>query len=144
MQRHIRKSFLVIIFIFFAAAFSHTEIYGSIMDEYIQTPLFSYHDIKKVPWAENAIEVLSSYGIISGLPDGYFYPEAYITRAEYTKIIISAFGLYDDRANIQLSDSKPTDWHNKYIGSAVKHGIAQGVSWDYYGVDDYITREECL
>ena len=128
MQRHIRKSFLVIIFIFFAAAFSHTEIYGSIMDEYIQTPLFSYR-YQKVPWAENAIEVLSSYGIISGLRM-VILSGAYI-QAEYTKIIISLLGfmMIEQIFNYLF---KPTDWHNKYIGSAVNTALLKvyrGLLW---------------
>lgn len=136
--------YLILLALLFCVTTVYADDYNDIMKGYIEAPVFtaSFLDIAQVPWAEQAIETLSSYNIVQGSPDGFFYPEHPITRGEFTKVIISAFGLFDSKAEIIFSDSSPTDWHNKYIGAAVKLGISQGISENAYGVDDPIKREE--
>lgn len=139
-----RKKLILLLALTFCIAPAYADDYRDIMNDYVNAPYssMSYVDTQDVPWALNAIEALSSYSIVQGSYDGHFYPDNSITRAEYTKIIISAFGLYDPKAKILLTDSKPGDWHNKYIGAAVKLGISLGIAGNAYGVDEPIKREE--
>ncbi len=42
-------------------------------------------------WAAGEIDVLARQGVLSGFPDGKFYPEKKVTRREMAKIIFSIF-----------------------------------------------------
>ena len=71
-----------------------------------------------------------------------FRPGDNITREQFVKILILAFGLYDETAVSEFTDSEPGDWHYPYISSAVKIGVVNGMSEDEFGVGVNIQRQE--
>ncbi len=106
----------------------------------------SYHnvnftDIDEPAWATDAIRALAQYGVISGEP-AYFHPNDAVTRAQLVKIIVLAFGLYDETAGCGFADVPPGSWQYPYIASAQKLGIASGMSKDYFGESESVTREQ--
>ena len=56
-----------------------------------------YYDVPGDAYYADAIRNLSIYGIVSGY-DGYFNPDAFITRAEFAKIAAIAGGLEKEAA----------------------------------------------
>ncbi|WP_052088437.1 S-layer homology domain-containing protein [Paenibacillus wynnii] len=73
-------------------------------------------DVKETYWANEAIESMSSQGIISGNPDGTFKPEAPITREQLAKLITLTFGLDVDSAATQtFSDVNSSSWAYVYV-----------------------------
>ena len=94
--------------------------------------------------AKDAIDYLYSYGIVSGGYDDFFLPDNNITREQFVKILILAFGLYDTNAVSNFTDSEPNDWHYSYISSAVKIGVVNGLSEEEFGVGVNIQRQELV
>jgi len=94
-------------------------------------------------WAREQVEKLVEMGIINGYPDGLFRPDSKITRAEFTKIIVSALHL-----ELQASPS-PTfldvgedHWALKYIEAAAERGIVKGIGEGKFAPERNITRAE--
>lgn len=86
--------------------------------------------------------MLSQRGIISGAGDGAFRPDAGITREEFVKIIVAAFGLNDISAICNFLDVSPEDWSYSYIATAQKYGLVSGKENNTFSPKAGITREE--
>jgi prenyltransferase beta subunit len=92
-------------------------------------------------WAYKAVEGATQKGIVGG-SNGKFNPKANITRAEFTKILVSSLGLdiNIDKA-INFNDVKDKDWFYPYVNAAYKAGIIKGSGNNFYPGDG-ITREQ--
>lgn len=114
------------------------EFAPSPVPETIKAP---FNDIDNVSWAKEAIAELCSKEIISGYEDGTFKPYNTVTRAEYTKLIVSLVDDLKTNASTGFSDVSATDWFAPYIEKAVANGIVNGVG-DKFLPDNSITRED--
>lgn len=98
-------------------------------------------------WAESYIENLYERGIVSGNLDGNYNPDAPITRAEFTKIIV---GLYDIPMQDQGSftsifkDVNLSKWYAVYVQAAYDDGIIEGYTQNTFSPDKPITRAEAI
>ena len=102
-----------------------------------------FNDISNVSWASDAIVSLCGKNIINGYGDNTFKPNNSITREEFVKIIVTAFGYsIDTDAYNAFSDLSSANWAYPYIMTAVKNGIISGVSVDKFGMGEKITRQE--
>ncbi|MBU5676834.1 S-layer homology domain-containing protein [Alkaliphilus sp. MSJ-5] len=93
-------------------------------------------DIKDIDnhWAKDNITYLIDKDIIGGYPDGNFRPDATITRAEFTKILINA--LHDDPGIAPYAH-----WAGLYVERAIEEGYV--IRTEYGGGYDLnITRGE--
>jgi len=105
----------------------------------------NYADLGNFVWAQPAINDLSKYGIINGYIEdnvNLFKANSLMSRAEFVKVIVSAFGLYDDTATNNMLDNPTTWWAYPYISSAVHSGLAHGYSNEWFGANDPISRED--
>jgi len=91
-------------------------------------------------WAKDIILQLVDQGIMHGYTDGTFKPDARITRAEFTKIVVDAFHLKPHAGKI-FDDTKG-HWAKDVIATAVGHGIVEGISDSQFAPNDPITRQE--
>ena len=82
--------------------------------------------------------------IISGDGGGTFRPNDNITREELVKIIVTAFGLYDETAQNDFDDVDSAAWYAAYISSARKAGISSGISESRFGTGEPITRQDLI
>jgi len=93
-------------------------------------------------WAKDDIEKLVALGSINGYPDGTFKPDNNITRAEFTKVLITSLGEDPEDGNVFMDTGN--HWSEGYIKAALKQGIIELP--DYYnnrfGPDVNITRGE--
>ncbi len=101
-----------------------------------------YNDLNEASWAREYILYLNDRGIISGDGDGSFRPNSPITRAEFLKMLIEAFGIRGESSETAFEDVKPEDWYSSYVGIGVRNGIVNGVSETWFGADDSITRQD--
>lgn len=85
-------------------------------------------------WAKDNITYLIDKDIIGGYPDGNFRPDATITRAEFTKILINA--LHDDPGIAPYAH-----WAGLYVEKAIEEGYATRTEYGG-GYDLNITRGE--
>ena len=88
-----------------------------------------------------AIEALASRGIINGMGDGSFAPDANMSRAQFAAITVRALGL-EPVSNDSFSDVKPGDWFAGFVGTANTYGIVNGVGDGLFAPNGTITRQE--
>lgn len=100
----------------------------------------TFSDLDSVGWARTEINALAEKGIVNGY-DGKFNPQNLVTRSEFIKMIVMSFDLYDSSAELVYTDAK-AHWSDKYVASAHKHGIINGISETEFGCDMPITRQD--
>lgn len=90
-----------------------------------------------------AIEALAARGIINGMTENYFQPDATMTRAQFAAIITRGLGL-QERAVQSFRDIAPTDWYAGYIEASYYYGITNGTSSGLFTPQGAITREQAV
>ena len=99
----------------------------------------AYTDVYETSWEHEAVSALGGNGIIAGYTDGSYRPGNMITRAEFTKLIVTAFGI---KANsLEFSDVTESDWYHPYVSVAAGAGIIQGYDGSF-NPNSHITRED--
>ncbi|MBR6728830.1 MAG: S-layer homology domain-containing protein [Clostridia bacterium] len=101
-----------------------------------------FSDISHVAWAEESILALYNRGIISGKETGKFYPDDAVTRAEFVKMLVVAFGENEQEADISFTDAEKGAWYHSYIAKSVQMGVIHGYENGAFGVHDTITRQD--
>ena len=104
----------------------------------------TFTDLDLAPWASESILSLAKKGAISGYEDGTFRPNNNITRAEFAKLLVSAFGVEDKTATCSFNDVSTFDWYYTYVATLEKLGAAKGMGSGAFGVNDYITRQDMV
>ncbi|RXZ79876.1 hypothetical protein EBB07_21035 [Paenibacillaceae bacterium] len=91
-------------------------------------------------WAERHVARLAGLGITTGYPDGRFQPDGAITRAEFTAIVVRAFGL--EAAEDSVFEDTAGHWARAEIAAAYAAGWISGYNDEQFGPDERITREQ--
>ncbi len=107
-----------------------------------QKEKYEFSDISTHLWAEESIYYLVSMGVISESNDKLFNPDRNITREEFLKMIVTAFGLLDKNATASFSDVPSDAWYYPYVASGVKYGIIMGNSDGTFGTGTQISRQD--
>lgn len=98
-----------------------------------------YSDVNVASWEYSAVSSLGGDGIISGYEDGSFKSSKPITRAEFTKLIVSAFSI---KAEGQpFSDVSENTWYYPYVSVAAGSGIVNGYD-GIFNPDANISRQD--
>ncbi|MBR3942786.1 MAG: S-layer homology domain-containing protein [Clostridia bacterium] len=93
-------------------------------------------------WAKYDVEFMANEGLISGVSDNAFDPEAQITRAEYVTILDRAMG-YEMISGESFSDVGADEWFAPYVATAKANGLLTGLPTDDgFKPNQPITREE--
>lgn len=102
-------------------------------------------DLDAIAWAKDAVSLLLQRGIVSGYPDNTFRGENFVSRAEFVKMIVMAFDLYDSSLTTkQFADVGTDAWYNSYVASAVKAGVVTGITPSVFGADQTIRKEDMM
>ena len=117
-------------------------------EEYTNLPTTKYEkvfdDVKKSYWAFDYIMEMVNRGVLSGYPNGKFYPDNTITRAEFSKIMCIASGItVTNTVTTSYKDVKPTDWYAPYV-EAGKYYLSGYISNNerYYLPETNALRED--
>lgn len=103
-----------------------------------QTSNTPFEDVSKDYWAYDAFKLLKEKNIMVG--DGVnVRPNDNVTRGEFAKIIVTAFGFEGSKANM-FTDGNGA-WWNKYASTAAEYGIVNGLGDGRFGGNDVINRE---
>lgn len=96
-------------------------------------------------WARNAIDSLSSQGILTGYPDGSFRPEGLITRAEFSAMMVKALGLNINATGQQTFNDVPTShWAYPSIETVRTTGLVSGYPNGQFQPAKSISRAEAM
>lgn len=101
----------------------------------------SFPDVKNDHEAYDAIQTMSSKGVLDGFLDGTFKPNQLLTRAEMSKVIASAFDYpIQSEASIPYTDVSKT--FKPYVHALYLNGITSGVTATQYASNREISRQE--
>ena len=112
------------------------------------------HDVETSRYSSGIVYLLKN-GIAAGYPDGNFYPEKPINRAELTKIIINAKRVYmsGPPPNIYISCSTYEEpfpdvdkyaWFKNYVCRASEDGWIEGYEDGFFRPASNVTRAESV
>lgn len=107
-----------------------------------EEPQAEFNDLDTVEWAKESINTLYKKGIINGTSKETFSPETAVTRAEFVKMLVSAFDVEDENAVCNFDDVNKDDWYYSYVASAYATGAVNGISEDCFGAEEKITRQD--
>ena len=101
-----------------------------------------YHDLESVAWAAAHINKLTDLGVLNGDGTGAFRPNDPVTRAEFVKMIVTAFSIPMGDAKTNFTDVPADAWFAPYIAAAANCGIVTGVTATEFDTDAMITRQD--
>ncbi len=90
-------------------------------------------------WAYNYIGFCLEDYIMKGYPDKTFKPKQYITKSEFTAVLVRSQKI-DLESNSRFKDAKGR-WFEGYVAAIEKIGVTGRIDGTY-GADEYITRAE--
>ncbi len=100
-----------------------------------------FTDVPANHWAKAAIQYVYDNGLMTGVSDSEFAPEATTTRA----MIVSMLARMENvtsAADAGFSDVTADDWYATAVNWAAANGIVSGISDDTFAANDPITREQ--
>jgi hypothetical protein len=103
----------------------------------------TFQDLGNHAWAQRAIEVLASRGVIKGVSDTAFQPQSNIKRADFILLLVRALGL-SATVTDSFDDVKSDAYYHEAVGIAKRLGIARGVGENRFRPDQAITRQEMM
>ena len=127
----------------------YADAVGQIYTE-AENPVTSYNDWDAVSdWAKPYVESLSKYGILSGYPNGCFYPLNTLTRAQAATILCSMQRSLHSAAPAKALTSAPSG-DLTYPGESYEdkclrlfgQDVPRRTNWSYDEVKHFFTSEE--
>ncbi|MBQ6554792.1 MAG: S-layer homology domain-containing protein, partial [Firmicutes bacterium] len=104
---------------------------------------YGFSDIADKAWAVDAINALSELGIISGVGNGKFAPDASCKRADFAIMLVNVLGI-DGTAADNFDDVQPGKYYYNYVGLAKEAGIVNGYGDGNFGPENFCTRAELM
>ncbi len=102
-----------------------------------------FSDLGGYDWAKSYIEGFTEKGIISGVGDGKFEPGRAVTRAEFLKILLSAFDIPVTTGNtVNFADVRMEHWYYDVVSAGVAAGIVHGVSETEFLPEQTVSRQD--
>ena len=110
--------------------------------EPVNPPESGFTDVEQSAWYSSAVEYVFDNGIMVGLSDTEFAPDADITRAMFATIVYRISGEQATASSCQFDDVADGMWYTEAIAWCAEKGIVLGVSDTEYDPDGVITREQ--
>ncbi len=95
-------------------------------------------------WAEGVIEEMGARQIVSGKQAGIFDPNANVTRAEFTAMLIRTLGLGERVYQGSFTDVSADRWYAGAVETAVSYELIAGYSDGTFRPNDPLTREQAM
>lgn len=106
-----------------------------------QDKVMIFDDVSGDFWGYEAIKKLYDKGIINGVSENSFEPEALVTRGEFIKMLTLLFGIEPSEEESGFEDVNG-HWARTYVAAAAVAGIVNGKTDGSFGVDDSISRQD--
>lgn len=104
-----------------------------------------FSDMSTSHYAYESVRYLTEKGIINGYNENgksEFRPDADMTREEFVKMVLLAFGFELQQDEYGFTDVASINWYAPYVNTAAKLGIVNGIGEGKFGVGTKITREQ--
>jgi len=103
----------------------------------------TFADISQFKWAQQAIEVMASKGVILGTSNTTFAPQEKVRRADFIVLLVRALSLTAS-VDGNFADVKSSAYYADAIAIAKKLGIVQGIGNNQFAPETNITRQEMM
>ena len=110
----------------------------------ITTEDVNFSDLFEAEWAIEYIERLYELEIVNGVGDNKFSPNAPVTREQFLKMILLAFGYEVKEGKTSFSDAAEDSWYAPYVFTALDAGIVNGISETEFGTGMEISRQDMV
>lgn len=123
---------------------SHASQYAIVIDDHSHAATDVSEIFTDVPanhWAQAAVQYVYDNGLMTGVSDSEFAPEATTTRA----MIVSMLARMENvtsAADAGFTDVAADDWYATAVNWAAANGIVNGISDDTFAPNTAITREQ--
>ena len=107
-------------------------------------PNVPFTDLDQAPWAETAITYLYNNGLVNGRSATEFAPQGEITRAEFAKLILAAYGvtIAEGVQTSAYSDVVSGEWYTPYVLTAAQYGLVKGYDDGTFRPNALVSRQE--
>lgn len=102
-----------------------------------------FYDISGNEWYAKSVDWASSHGVMNGVSEHAFDPNATMNRAMMTQIVYNYAGANADGVTGRFSDVNKNSWYGKSVTWAANNGIARA-SGDSFGAENDLTREDMV
>ena len=97
-------------------------------DEVVYEGEQQFNDIQ-YHWAENEINLLAQDGVVNGVGNGNFKPDAMVSRAEFATMLSKFFSV--GTVSQGFNDVSVSDWYFKPVGTMYNMGYMQGYNGNF-------------
>ncbi len=101
-----------------------------------------FTDIFSTDWYKNAVDYVSTKGLMKGTEETIFEPKATMTRAMLVTVLYRMEGEPEVEGGNPFDDVKEGEWYSDAIAWAAANGIVVGISETSFAPMDEITREQ--
>lgn len=102
----------------------------------------TFNDLEGYDWAKDAILYMHEKGYVNGVSEGKFAPEKNITREQFVVILLRAFEEELTAEGDEFSDVLLESYYEKYVNTAYKRGIVNGIGGGMFGVGQNVSRQD--
>lgn len=103
----------------------------------------SFKDVASTAWYYNAVDYVSSHGIMSGVGNNAFSPETTLTRAQLCQILYN-IEKKPYAGNGSFADVDASAWYSGAVNWAAKQGIVNGVGNGLFEPENSVSREQMV
>ena len=125
-----------------ALPLSHASQYAIVIDDHSHATIdLPFSDVSAGDWFYDPVCYVYAGGLMTGVSDTAFAPEATTTRA----MIVSMLARMENvtsAADAGFADVAADDWYATAVNWAASAGIVSGISDDTFAPNDPITREQ--
>jgi len=93
-------------------------------------------------WCKEYIEKFLSKKWVVGYDDGLFRPDRFVTRAEFTAMVVNIFKKVESVNECNFSDVKKSDWFYNAVAYAAAEGLIQGYENGTFKPRDNMSRQD--
>ncbi|MCD7853595.1 MAG: S-layer homology domain-containing protein [Oscillospiraceae bacterium] len=98
----------------------------------------SFSDVVSGHWAYNYVEYCYGQGIVEGVGDGKFDPDATLTRAQF----ITMMGRATYESEVQAQTISSDSWYSGYVRYLSNKGYLDGIATDEASLNQGMPRQE--
>ena len=107
-------------------------------------PFDNYVDVSATKWYHDGVHYCLENGLMVGVADNLFAPDAATTRGQLVTILWRLAGEPMVEIAEGFNDVYAGDWYNNAVRWATETGIVKGYGDGYFGPSDIVTREQMV
>ncbi|MEG6614274.1 S-layer homology domain-containing protein [Pseudoclostridium thermosuccinogenes] len=115
---------------------THFSLYAIIYNK------VNFIDVEVDDWYYDAVEFLAARNIVKGVGYGKFAPADNIKRADFLVMVMNAYGIKLDTDIADNFSDAGNKYYTRYLGTAKRLGIVQGVGDNKFAPEEYISRQD--